>query len=268
MKLNHVWKSSGEFFNKIFGGNGQEELTASPARAAELRNLEERLGYRFRNVELLEQALTHKSYAHEYDGGECLDYESLEFLGDSILGFVMSEFLYLNNPDLREGDLSKLKSQLVSAQQLHLLSRALGLGRYLNLSKGEARTGGRRKRALLADLFESLTAAIYLDGGMEPAKDFILRQFSERFEDIAKDEMPFIDFKSSLQERLHGMGCPSPGYDVVEESGPDHRKEFLVSVASQGVVLAHGRGRSKKSAEQDAAEQAIAKLEGPSGNSS
>lgn len=256
--------SSGKLLKKIIGGDVQKELTPSPqslARAAELKDLEEKLGYQFRNLDLLEQALTHKSYAHEYAGGECLDYESLEFLGDSILGFVISEFLYLNNPELREGDLSKIKSQLVSAKQLHLLSRDLGLGRYLNLSKGEDRTGGRRKKALLADLFESLTAAVYLDGGMEPARDFILRQFNKRFKDIAKDEMPFKDFKSALQEKLHGMGCPSPDYDVVEESGPDHRKEFLVSVASKGIVLAHGKGRSKKSAEQDAAEQAIAKME-------
>ena len=123
------------------------------------------------------------------------------------------------------------------------------------------RTGGRRKRALLADLFESLTAAIYLDGGVEAARSFILRQFRGRFEDIARDEMPFRDYKSALQERLHGMGCPSPDYEVVNESGPDHSKEFLVSVSSEGVALASGTGRSKKAAEQDAAEHAIARLE-------
>jgi ribonuclease-3 len=191
---------------------------------------------------------------------DSLHYESLEFLGDSILGFVISEFLYLTYPELSEGDLSKIKSQLVSAQQLHLLSLDLDLGRFLNLSRGEDRTGGRRKKALLADLFESLTAAIYLDGGIEAAKAFILREFRERFEDIAEEKMPIGDHKSALQERLHGMGRPSPVYEVLDETGPDHRKEFLVSVSSEGMVLAHGTGRSKKAAEQEAAGQAIAKL--------
>lgn len=235
--------------------------TLSTARITELKELEKKLGYCFRNLNLAEQALTHKSYAHETETDESMDYESLEFLGDSILGFVISEFIYLTYPELTEGDLSKIKSQLVSARQLHLLSRDLDLGKYLNLSRGEERTGGRRKRALLADLFESLTAAIYLDGGIEPARNFILRQFGERFEDIANDEMPFKDHKSALQERLHGMGCPGPYYEVISESGPDHRKEFMVSVSSEGEVLARGTGRSKKIAEQQAAEHAMGKLE-------
>ena len=173
---------------------------------------------------------------------------------------MISDFLYLTYPEMSEGDLSKIRSQLVSARHLHLLSRELKIGEYLNLSRGEDRTGGRHKRALLADLFESLTAAIYLDGGIEAARRFILRHFRERFVDIARDEMPFKDHKSALQEQLHGLGYPSPAYEVVKESGPDHKKEFLVSVSSEGTVLAHGPGKSKKAAEQRAAEQAIAKL--------
>lgn len=259
-----MWKAALQLIDRIRAGEnrGAVRLPApSAARVSELKELEVRVGYSFHDLSLAEQALTHRSYTHEYGIEQSLDYESLEFLGDSILGFVISEFLFLTYPELSEGDLSKIKSQLVSAKQLHLLSRDLELGRYLNLSRGEDRTGGRRKRALLADLFESLTAAIYLDGGIEPARDFILRQFQERFEAIAKDEMPFSDHKSALQEKLHGMGCPSPDYQIVEESGPDHKKEFLVSVSSQGAVLAQGTGKSKKSAEQDAAEHAISKLE-------
>ncbi len=259
-----MWKSAQQLINRIRGGeNRRDSISAvrlSPERILQLRELEAKLGYTFRDRNLVEQALTHKSYAHECGNGKNTDYESLEFLGDSILGFVISEFLYLTYPELSEGELSKIKSQLVSAQQLHLLSQDLDLGRFLNLSRGEDQTGGRRKRALLADLFESLTAAVYLDGGIRPARSFILRRFRKRFEEIAKDEMPYKDHKSALQERLHGMGSPSPNYEVVKESGPDHRKEFLVSVSSEGTVLAHGSGRSKKAAEQKAAEQAIAKL--------
>jgi ribonuclease-3 len=258
-----VWKSAQQLINRIRGGKGRKEfapLALSSNRIAEIVKLESTLGYTFGNRDLVERALTHKSYSHEIGTDESPDYESLEFLGDSILGFVISEFLYLTYPDLSEGDLSKIKSQLVSARQLHLLSRDLDLGRYLNLSRGEDRTGGRRKRALLADLFESLTAAIYLDGGIHAAREFILRVFQDRFEDIARDEMLFRDHKSALQEQLHGMGSPSPVYQVVKESGPDHRKEFLVSVSSEGTVLAHGKGRSKKAAEQEAAETAITRL--------
>lgn len=261
--MNLLWKPVLQLISWIRSERVRTENTLSNLstdRITELKELEAALGYSFRKRELVERAFTHRSYSNEIGTNESPDYESLEFLGDSILGFVISEFLYLTYPDLNEGDLSKIKSQLVSARQLHLLSLDLNLGRYLNLSRGEDRTGGRRKKALLADLFESLIAAIYLDGGMEAAKRFVLREFRERFEEIDKDKMPFKDHKSALQEMLHGRGCPSPSYRVVNESGPDHKKEFLVSVASEGTVLAHGTGRSKKTAEQRAAEQAIATL--------
>jgi ribonuclease-3 len=258
-----VWKSALQLINKIRGEKARQEVAPfvlSSERVVGLKKLESRLGYDFRDRGLLERALTHKSYSNESGLAGSVDYESLEFLGDSILGFVISEFLYLTYPELTEGDLSKIKSQLVSAQQLHLLSRDLKLGEYLNLSRGEDQTGGRYKKALLADLFESLAAAIYLDGGIEAARIFILREFRRRFEDIARDEMPFKDHKSALQEQLHGLGFPSPAYEVVRESGPDHKKKFLVSVSSEGTILAHGSGGSKKAAEQEAAELAIAKI--------
>ena len=258
-----MWKSAHRLIRRFRDGQrqGPSKVQLSAKRITKLTELEEKLGYRFANRELLEQALTHKSYTHEQGNGECRDYEALEFLGDSILGFVMSEFLFLTYPELSEGDLSKMKSHLVSAHQLHQLSRELGLGQFLNLSRGEERTGGREKKALLADLFESLTAAVYLDGGIGPAREFIVERFKGRFEAMAGDELPFRDHKSALQERLHGMGLPSPEYRVTKETGPDHKKEFLVSVRSEGVALGSGTGPSKKAAEQDAARKAIASMD-------
>jgi len=259
-----VWKSVLQFLRRIRREKLQKELKPAPLcgiRTPELKEIEGKLQYSFQDRELVEQALTHKSFTHESGNDGRLHYESLEFLGDSILGFVISEYLYLTYPNLSEGDLSKIKSQLVSARQLHLLSQNLELGQHLRISRGEERTGGRRKQALLADLFESLTAAIYLDGGLEPARRFILSQFRERFEDIVKDEMSFKDHKSTLQEKLHELGSPSPSYEIIEESGPDHRKEFLVSVSSEGQILARGTGGSKKKAEQQAAKRALESLE-------
>ncbi len=231
----------------------------TPERQRELRQLERRLGYRFQNLGLLDRALTHASYINESAAaGEALsDYESLEFLGDSILGFIVAEFLYLTFGNLSEGELTKIRGHLVSTRQLHALSSGLELGRYLRLSRGEEKTGGRQKRALLADLFESVLAAIYLDGELGPARDFVLRQFQGRFQAVARGELKFRDNKSMLQEQLHGMGVTAPLYRIVKEIGPDHRKEFVVSVSSRGEELARGRGRSKKEAEQQAAERAI-----------
>jgi ribonuclease-3 len=209
-------------------------------------------------------ALTHRSFGNE-QAGESSDYESLEFLGDSILGFLISEFLYLSYPNWTEGRLSKLKSQLVSTKELATLSQELGLGDFLRLSHGEEKTGGRRKRAILADLFESLVAAIYLDGGIESARDFILEQFGAEFERIASGEFGLRDHKSALQERLHSLGLPGPAYSVTGEEGPDHRKLFRVAVLSESELLGAGEGRSKKEAEQMAARRALRHLDsGPS----
>lgn len=242
-----------------------EASPLSKKRLNELREVEKILGYSFRSPKLLDRALTHKSFVHETSGeGEeksCHDYESLEFLGDSILGLLISEFLFRNYPTRPEGELSKIKSFLVSAGQLYLLSQKLGLGRFTRLSYGEEKTGGRNKKAILADLFESVTAAIYLDGGLEAARGFILSQFGSRFQKIAQEKLEFKDYKSSLQEQLHLMGYPEPRYRVVDEVGPDHNKQFVVEVRVKNRFLAKATGKSKKEAQQLAAQIAMEVLE-------
>lgn len=263
-----VWKRAIALIRRLrppAGPDGRPRKSdPAPERRDELRRLEFRLAYRFRDLDLLDQALTHASYTNESAAAAeaMCDYESMEFLGDAILGFVVAEFLYLRFKELKEGELTKIRGHLVSARQLQALSDGLELGRYLKLSRGEEKTGGRRKGALLADLFESVVAAIYLDGGLEAARDFVLRQLEDRFNEAARGELRLRDHKSGLQERLHVLGISGPHYRTVEEIGPDHRKEFVVSVSSGGRELSRGRGRSKKEAEQQAAERAIEVLRG------
>ncbi len=232
-----------------------------PSETSERQDLETRLDYSFKNSNLLERALTHSSFAHEtrteVSGSLPEDYEGLEFLGDAILGFVITEFLFRTYPSRDEGELSKMKAFLVSTEHLASLSRQLDLGAFTRLSYGEEKTGGRQKRAILADLFESIVAAIYLDGGFESARRFILLQFGNSFEQIAQEEVDYRDYKSLLQEMLHKRNLPEPTYRIVDESGPDHNKEFVVSLHIQERFLAHGSGPSKKEAQQKAAERAL-----------
>ena len=236
--------------------------TLSKERLSELYQLEKTLGYSFTDLTLLDRALTHRSFVHRPgvsrpEEQTSQDYESLEFLGDSILGFVISEFLFRNYPAHPEGALSRIKSFLVSREQLYLLSQELSLGQFIRLSYGEEKTGGRRKKAILADLFESLIAAIHLDGGVEPARQFILSQFKPHLQEIAREKLDFGDYKSALQEKLHLLGFSEPHYLVVDESGPDHQKQFVVEVRVKDKSLARASGKSKKEAQQHAAEIAI-----------
>ena len=239
------------------------ESTLSEERLSEFQRLEGTLDYRFKNPVLLERALTHKSLVYErssFSKKTDQHYEGLEFLGDSILAFVISEFLFLSYPNRSEGELSKIRSLLVSANQISLLSKNLGLGDFLRLSHGEEKTGGRRKKAILADLFESLIAAIHLDGGVESSRPFILSQFQAHFKKIAQKELQFKDYKSTLQERLHVLGLPEPHYGIVSETGPQHEKQFVVEVQVSGKRLAQAGGKSKKEAQQQAAQIAIETL--------
>ncbi|MDA2929401.1 ribonuclease III, partial [Acidobacteria bacterium AH-259-O06] len=209
--------------------------------------------YVFTNRSLLERALTHSSFAHEARIGlqeeTPKDYEALEFLGDAILGFLIGEYLFRTHPSRTEGELSKMRSFLVSANHLASLSQKLDLGTFLRLGHGEEKTGGRKKRAILADLFESLVAAIYLDGGWEPTRRFLFSQFAASLEKIAQEKLNFQDRKSLLQEKLHDRGFPEPSYRVVDEVGPDHKKNFIIEVHVQGRFLAKASGKSKKEAE-------------------
>lgn len=222
--------------------------------------LETRLGYRFRDRGLLEHALTHKSKAHEDPSGGVADNESLEFLGDAVLGLVVAEALFRAFPGYSEGQKSKIKANLVSTAALAEMAEHLGLGEHMILGRGEEKTGGRRKQALLADTCEALIAAIYLDGGLEPARQFLAREFAPAIAEARQPEYFGRDHKSRLQERLQALGRPLPVYRVSGEIGPDHRKQFHVEVVVGDEVIAQGVGRTKKDAEQEGAKRALDSL--------
>jgi ribonuclease-3 len=230
---------------------------------SELEPLERRLGYRFKDRGLLEHALTHRSRVHEDASGGVFDNESMEFLGDSILGFVIAAMLFREFPHHNEGQKSKLKASLVSAASLARLAEKLGLGDFLILGRGEEKTGGRRKAAIIADCYEALIAAIYLDGGIEPSQRFIEAQFTELIEEAKRTGAAASftdDWKSALQEYLQSKGRGLPAYRLAGELGPDHRKSFVVEVLVEGQALAQAEGRSKKEAAQSAARAALEKL--------
>jgi ribonuclease-3 len=230
---------------------------------SELEPLERLIGYRFRDRGLLEHALTHRSRVHEDASGGVFDNESMEFLGDSILGFVIADLLFRKFPQHNEGQKSKLRASLVSAASLARLGERINLGEYLILGRGEEKTGGRRKHAIIADCYEALIAAIYLDGGFEPARAFVRRQFKELIEEAARTGAAAAfteDYKSALQEQLQREGKGLPEYRLVAELGPAHRRRFEVEVFVAGVPIARADGRSKKEAAQNAAKAALAVL--------
>jgi ribonuclease III len=209
---------------------------------------------------VLDRALTHRSRANEDATGSTIDNESLEFLGDAVLGFVMADLLFRDFPQFDEGQKSKIKASLVSTATLGLLARRLGLGEFLALGRGEEKTGGRQKHALLADSYEAVIAAIYVDGGIEEARAFVSREFAEDLEDVRSPEFWGRDFKSALQELVQSRDLQLPDYSVASESGPDHRKIFHVEVRVRGELVGAARGPSKKAAEQEAARKAMDKL--------
>jgi ribonuclease-3 len=228
----------------------------------EFDELQRRLGYRFKDRGLLEHALTHKSRAAEDASGGVSDNESLEFLGDAVLGLVVADALFRRYPEYTEGQKSKIKAALVSTQSLARQAERLQLGEHLILGRGEEKTGGRFKQALLADAYEALIAAVYLDGGFEAASVFLLRELGDGLD--AGAVPGFVqDFKSMLQERLQALGYALPEYRVSGEAGPDHRKTFSVEVVVGGSVLGTSSGRTKKEAEQEAARQALERLGPP-----
>jgi ribonuclease-3 len=222
----------------------------------DLSAFEERLGYHFRSRDLFTRALTHKSYSHEARQQGLRDNETFEFLGDSVLGFVVGDLLFHHFPDLDEGALSKMKAYLVSASSLAEKARAYGMGEVLYLGVGEEKSGGRRKESLLANLFEAMIAGIYLDGGIEPARALIERSFARDLESIDAEDLLFQDYKTALQELAQGKGLQLPDYNVVAEAGPDHDKRFVIEVRV-GNLVARGEGSSKKEAQQQAAKNAL-----------
>ena len=222
----------------------------------DLSAFEERIGYPFRDRELLTRALTHKSHSHEAKSETIGHNETFEFLGDSVLGFVVGDLLFRNFPTLDEGALSKMKAFLVSATSLAAKAREYEMGDVIRLGVGEEKTGGRQKDSLLANLFEAMIAAIYLDGGIEAARQLIERSFSPSIAEMNARDLLFHDYKTALQEMAQGKGLPLPEYNVVGEVGPDHDKRFIVEV-KVGSLVARGEGSSKKEAQQQAAKHAL-----------
>jgi ribonuclease-3 len=212
------------------------------------------VNYTFNNPQLLVNALTHSSYANERGLGRKACNERLEFLGDSVLGFITAEYLYTRYPAKTEGELTRLRSELVCEVSLAAASKRLKLGEFLRFGKGEEQTGGRERPSILADAFESTLAAIFLDGGREPAERFV----RENILDITEsDNHGSSDYKTMLQELIQREGHPSPEYQIIGERGPDHDKIFTAEVLISGKRSGVGEGRTKKDAEQAAAKEAI-----------
>ncbi len=225
-----------------------------------MRALEDALGYRFKNAELLEEALRHSSYANEHRGGAAVSNERLEFLGDSVLGFVTAEFLFRRHPDAPEGELTRTRARLVCEDSLHEVARRLELGRYLRLGRGEEAGGGRERASILADATEAVIAAVYLDGGIEAASALIHRVLLDDVTEVRAAENR-LDYKTALQELVQRTPGRALSYRLTGEKGPDHAKTFTVAVLLGDEVAGSGNGHSKKEAEQMAARDALERFQ-------
>lgn len=219
-----------------------------------MKELQEKIHYQFKNEQILSNALTHSSYANE-SHRSLKSNERLEFLGDAVLSIIVSDYIFRHFDHLPEGELTKLRSSLVCEKSLCGFARALGLGEYLLLSRGEQHTGGRERPSILADAFEALIAAIYIDGGMQEAKKFVLSYVLPELEQ--KQQVAFKDYKTTLQEVIQQNPEERLEYVLVGESGPDHDKRFVVEVHINSNVVGIGEGRSKKDAEQAAARETL-----------
>lgn len=229
---------------------------------ANLSPFEKKIGYEFKNKKILLQALSHSSYAYENYQSNRGDNEVLEFLGDSVLGLIVADFLCASFPDLSEGELSKLKSAAASTAALSYFAQKIKLNKRILLGKGEEKSGGRSKKTILAGALEALIAAIYLDGGLEEAKRFITVHLKLLFNKINVGKFFINNYKSALQEYFQRENLPAPVYRTITTKGPDHKKIFLVEVFSEEKPLAKAKGHSKKSAEKKAAQKALKSLLG------
>jgi ribonuclease-3 len=254
-----VPESASEDARRIIDGHREDVGSRVVRLRDEFDELQARIQYRFRDRGLLEHALTHKSRAAEDTTGGVVDNESLEFLGDAVLGLVVADALFRQYPTSSEGEKSKIKAAVVSTQSLARHAEQMRLGDHLILGRGEEKTGGRFKQALLADAYEALIAAIYVDGGLEAAEAFLLRELKGSL-DAGSAQTVAQDFKSALQERLQALGHALPEYRISGEEGPDHRKTFTVEVVVAGDVFGMASGKAKKEAEQEAARLALEKL--------
>jgi len=227
-----------------------------------LSAFEKKLGHPFRDKALLEQALTHSSFAYEAPERAPRDNEVLEFLGDSVLGLVVADFVCAAYPERPEGELSKLKAAAASTLGLAELALKVKLDRLVRLGKGEEKSGGRKKKTILAGAFEAVMGAVYLDAGYEAARRALRPHLESAFKKLKHSEIIINNYKSALQEHFQKREGPAPCYRVLESTGPDHRKEFTVEVTLEGRVLARASGPSKKAAEQNAAQKALKKIWG------
>ncbi|MBE6926223.1 MAG: ribonuclease III [Ruminococcaceae bacterium] len=223
-----------------------------------MKRLEEAIGYRFRDISLLQNALSHSSYANERFHDSLKSNERLEFLGDSVLGMVVAEHLYRTCPDRLEGELSRARADMVCESSLAVIAKKLGLGEHLLLGHGEALSGGQNRPSILADAVESVIAAIYLDGGFEPAKAFIHKFVLTT---VTVEKPRNMDYKTVFQELIQQKKGQVITYTLLCQSGPDHNKEFVVQVCVNGTPVGKGIGSSKKRAEQDAARNALEKMQ-------
>ena len=222
-----------------------------------IKDLETAIGYRFKNITILQNALTHSSYANEYWHDNLKSNERLEFLGDSILGMAVAQHLFANFPNRLEGELTRMRADMVCEKSLARIAHQVDLGKYLLLGHGEEQSGGRNRPSILADAVEAVLAACFLDGGMEAAEHFI-RKFV--LCNVPAEEMKNVDYKTALQELVQQKKNQQISYQLVGESGPDHDKTFVVEVSLNEVAVGRGEGSSKKRAEQAAARMAIEKL--------
>ena len=222
-----------------------------------IKELETAIGYRFRNITFLQNALTHSSYANERWHNSLMSNERLEFLGDSILGMLVAEYLYRNFPDRPEGELTRMRADMVCEKALAVVANQIGLGSHLLLGRGEEQGGGRNRESILADAVESVIAACYLDGGMEAAEKFVKTFVLTR---VPVTKLNNADYKTMLQEMVQQKRNQVLSYALVGETGPDHEKKFLVELTLNGTVVGRGEGTSKKRAEQDAARVAMESL--------
>lgn len=222
----------------------------------ELQNLEKEINYIFKDKKILEKALTHTSYAHE---NKIESNEKLEFLGDSILEFISSKFIYKKYPQLKEGEMTKVRATVVCEESLCKIAKSHNFSEFLYLGKSEKMSGGSHRPAILADSVEAVIAAMYLDGGIEPAEEFIIKNLEKEI-DYATKHVGVKDYKTVLQEKLQEDGDVRIEYEITKETGPDHDKKFEAQVICDGKILAKGEGKSKKEAHMQAAKKALGNL--------